>query len=243
MNGGFELKFVSLILGFIAVVVLFVSNARYVYSENLDDLPQLTVRHVANPQFAGSTFRFDGRVKTVRRIPASGMVVVPLHSAEADLHVDAVVFPGIGTLQETPLTGDIVRVTGNLGLYQGRPQIKPLSSAHIQVLHIDCPARTLADLLASPTTGQTWCLGPVVATEVEVFRSRRGRRHVRLEFTESQSSPSDGRNVAAGIMFDGDWTDRDVSMLRSGAPLTVTARIDEYRGELSLVVKRVRASE
>lgn len=243
MNGGCELKFVGLILGFVAIVVLFVSNARYVYSENLDKLPQLTVRHIADPQFAGSTFRFDGRVKTVRRISASGMVVVPLHSAEANLHVDAVVFPGVGTLQEIPVTGDIVRVMGNLGLYQGRPQIKPLSSAHIQVLPSNCPARSLAELVASSKTGQTWCLGPVVATKVEVFTSRRGRRHVRLEFTESQSSPGEERNVVAGIMFDSEWTDRDVAMLRSGTPLHVTARIDEYRNELSLVVKRVRASE
>lgn len=237
------MRFVSLILGLVAIAVLFVSNARYVYSENLDKLPQLTVRHIADPQFAGSTFRFDGRVKTVRKIPASGMVVVPLHCAEEDLHVDAVVFPGVGTPLELPVTGDIVRVTGNLGLYQGRPQIKPLSSAHIQVLPSACQARPLADLLASSKTGQTWCVGPVVATKVEVFKSRRGRRHVRLEFAESLSSPGEERRVVAGIMFDGEWTDRDVAMLRSGAPLNVTARIDEYRSELSLVVKRVRASE
>ena len=232
-----------MILGLVAIAVLFVSNARYVYSENLDKLPQLTARHIADPQFAGSTFRFDGRVKTVRTIPGSRMVVVPLHGAEVDLHVDAVVFPGVGTLLELPVAGDIVRVTGNLGQYQGRPQIKPLSSAHIQVLPSDCPARSLADVLASSTTGQTLCLGPVMATKVEIFKSRRGRRHVRLEFTESQSSPGEERNVAAGIMFDGEWTDHDVAMLRSGAPLNVTARIDEYRDELSLVVKRVRASE
>lgn len=237
------MRFVSLILGLVSIAVLFVSNARYVYSENLDKLPQLTVRHIADPQFAGSTFYFDGRVKTVRKIPASGMVVVPLHSAEADLHVDAVVFPGVGTLLELPVTGDIVRVTGNLGLYQGRPQIKPLSSAHIEVLPSDCPARPLADLLASSKTGQTWCVGPVVATRVEVFESRRGRRHIRLELTGSQSSSSEERKVVAGIMFDGEWTDRDVAMLRSGAPVKVTARIDEYRSDLSLVVKRVRASE
>ena len=237
------MRFVSLILGLVAIAVLFVSNARYVYSENLDNLPQLTVRHIADPQFAGSTFHFDGRVKTVRKIPASGMVVIPLHSVEADLNVDAVVFPGVGTLLELPVTGDIVRVTGNLGLYQGRPQIKPLSSAHIKVLPADCPARPLADLMSASKTGQTWCVGPVVATKVEVFNSRRGRRHVRLEFTESESSPSEERKVVAGIMFDGEWTDRDVAMLRSGVPVDVTARIDEYRSELSLVVKRVRASE
>ena len=237
------MRFVSLILGLAAIAVLFVSNTRYVYSENLDKLPQLTVLHIANPQFAGSTFRFDGRVKTVRRIPASGMVVVPLHSAETDLHLDVVVFPGVGTLLERPVTGDIVRVTGNLGLYQGRPQIKPLSSAHIQILPSDCSARFLADLLASYKIGQTWCVGPLVATKVEAFTSRRGRRHVRLEFIESQSSPGEERHVVAGIMFDGEWTDRDVAMLRSGAPVNVTARIDEYRSELSLVVKRVRVSE
>jgi hypothetical protein len=224
-----------------AIAVLFVSNARYVYSDDLDKLPQLTARHVADPQFAGSTFRFDGRVKTVRTIPASSLVIVPLHSAEADLHVDAVVFPGVGSLREIPITGDTVRVTGNLGQYQGKPQIKPLSSAHIQVLPSDCPARSLADVLASSATGQTLCFGPVMATKVEIFKSRRGRRHVRLEFTEPQFSSGEERIVTAGIMFDGEWTDRDVAMLRSGASLNVTARIDEYRGELSLVVKRVRS--
>ncbi len=225
------------------IALLFAANARYVYSENLDKLPELTVRHIANPLFSGSTFHFAGRVKKVQTIPSSGTVTVKLHRAEAGLHIDAVVFPGVGKLLEIPLAGDIVRVTGNLGWYQGRPQIKPLSSAHIQILPSDCAVRPLAELVASGKTGQTWCLGPVVATKVEFAKSRRGRRNVRLGFTESHSSLGARRNAVAGIMFDSEWIDRDVALLRSGASLNVIVRIDEYRGELSLVVKRVRASE
>ena len=42
-------------------------------------------------------------------------------------------------------------------------------------------------------------------------------------------------------MFQGDRTDCELNLLRSGAPVEVTAEIDLYEGRPSLVVKRVVA--
>lgn len=116
-----------------ALASLLAATARYEYSHAVSDLPRLTARHIADPRFAGSTFRLEGEVRSSRTLPL-GIVVIGLYDPAEDIHVDVSVFPSLGSLPAVPSRGETVRVTGNLGMYRGAPQLKPLSAAHVEVL-------------------------------------------------------------------------------------------------------------
>ena len=234
------MKAVAFVSSLVALAILLAANARYVYSDALHELPPLTAGHIADPRFAGSTFRFDGLVSDVRTLP-SGMVIIKLQNHEEDLHLDASLFPSLGCLPVKPASGETVRVTGNLGMYQGRPQIKPLSAAHIKVLSSGAAAIPLADALSTERVGETLRVGPLTAVAVEPFTSRRGREHVRLTLADPQAAAG-ARDTAQGVMFQGDRTACEVSLLRSGAPVVVTAEINLYEGRPSLTVRRVLAA-
>ncbi len=221
-----------------ALVVLFAANARYVYSDALDQLPQLTATHIADPGFTGSTFRFEGVVNDVGSL-RSGLLIIKLYNAEEDVHVDAAVFPSVGCLPVKPVPGESVRITGNLGMYRGRPQITPLSALHVKVISSDDVAVSLSDAVSMERAGGTLRIGPLTATAVEPFTSRRGLKHVRLMFADPKSGAHGTRITAQGIMFQGDRTRCEVNLLGSGAPVMVVAKVDRYRGRPSLVVKRV----
>lgn len=227
-----------------ALLVLLAVNARYVYSDELDRLPQLTAGHIADPRFAGATFAFTGRVTSAGR-SAQGITFIDVQQPEQDLNINVPVFPSVGSPPLRPRRGDVVRITGNLGMYEGRPQIKPLSAAHVEVL-----TRPAADELAPPLRawdgsaaaiplavaatrlGATLHTGPLTATAVEPFTSRAGRRHVRLTLADADSA-------VQAILYEGDWTDAHVALLESGASIVVTAEIDEYRGQPSLVIRQI----
>ncbi len=215
------------VLGLIAVTV------RYRYDDLLlDRLPQLTAAHVADPRFAGTTFRFEGRATQVRTL-ASGTVTLRLHNSAEDVHLEASAFPSLGRLPLKPRRGETVRVTGNLGTYRGRPQIRPLSARHVEVVLGE--AVPLATAL-SARDGETLLVGPVAALRVEPFAGRGGRRHFELEF-------ADARTRMRGVVFEGDWTADALRRLRSGTPVVVAAERDEYRGEPSLTVRRVEPAD
>lgn len=116
-----------------ALACVLAANARYEYSHAVSDLPRLTALHIADPRFAGSTFRFEGQVRSSRALPL-GIVVIGLYDPAEDINVDVSVFPSLGSLPVVPSRGETVRVTGSLGMYRGAPQLKPLSAAHVEVL-------------------------------------------------------------------------------------------------------------
>ena len=233
-------KSVTLLSSLAALAVLFAANARYVYSDALQQLPRLTAGHIADPRFAGSSFRFDGLATGVSTL-RSGMLLIKLRNAEEDVNLDAAVFPSVGCLPVKPARGETVRVTGNLGMYQGRPQLKPLSAVHVEVVSPAGPATPLADAASAERAGETLRVGPLTAAAVEPFTSRRGLEHVRLTFVAPRPAEGRTRATAQGVMFQGDRTDCELNLLRSGAPVEVTAEIDLYEGRPSLVVKRVVA--
>ena len=117
----------------VALASLLAANTRYEYSHAVSDLPRLTALHIADPRFAGSTFRFEGQVRSSRALPL-GIVVIGLYNPAEDINVDVSVFPSLGSLPVVPSRGETVRVTGSLGMYRGAPQLKPLSAAHVEVL-------------------------------------------------------------------------------------------------------------
>ena len=238
------IRSVMLLASLAALVVLFAANARYVYSDDLDRLPQLTAAHIADPRFAGSTFRLEGQVRRVGT-SSQGILFIDIYEPEQDLNIDAPMFPSLGSPVVRPAPGDVVRVTGNLGTYRGQPQLRPLSAAHVEVLAQAARGDTAPPIqpwnrsasavplgAATSRSGETLLVGPLTAIDFEPFTSRAGRWHVRLLLADAETT-------AQGIVFQGDWTDDHVALLESGAPVVVTAEIDEYRDRPSLVLKRI----
>ena len=238
---------VTLLASLAALVVLFAANARYVYSDDLDQLPQLTAAHIADPRFAGSTFRLEGQVRRVGT-SSQGILFVDIYEPEQDLNIDVPMFPSLGSPAVRPAPGDVVRVMGNLGTYRGQPQLRPLSAAHVEVLAQSARGDTAPPIqpwnrsapavplgAATSRIGETLLVGPLTAIDVEPFTSRAGRQHVRVVLADL----ADAETTAQGIVFQGDWTEDHVALLESGVPVVVTAEIDEYRDRPSLVLKRI----
>ena len=237
-----RVKSVTLLACVAALTVLFAANARYVYSDSLDRVPRLTAGHIADPRFAGSTFRVEGEVRSVGT-SSNGIMFIDLYQPEQDLNIDVPVFPSVGSPPVRPGRGDVVRVTGNLGTYRGQPQLGPLSAAHVEVLTPAAatappvrpwnPSDTAVTLGAAATRiGETLLVGPLTAIDVEPFTSRAGRQHVRLVLADPEST-------VQGILYQGDWTEDHVTLLKSGEPLIVAAEISEYRDRPSLVVRQI----
>ena len=215
-----------------AIFILFAATTRYTYPDAVREVAPLTARHVADPGYSGTTLRFEGRVNSVRTLP-SGIVLLRLYNPAEDVYLESSVFPSLGCLPLKPQRGELVRITGNLGAYQGRPQLRPLSADHVEVVAStpDADVQPLSAALEGEA-GDVMLLGPVTPANVEFFTSRAGRRHLRLNFTHAAAT-------VPGVMFEGDWTDCEVRRLRSGRPVVLAAELDEYQGELSLIVRRV----
>lgn len=240
------IRYVTLLASLAALVVLLAANARYVYSDDLDRLPRLTAAHVADPRYAGSTFLLEGQVESAGA-STQGILFFGLHQPEHDLNITVPVFPSVGSPAVRPRRGDRVRVTGNLGMYRGQPQLKPLSADHVQVVGRSADTGAAAPIrpwdrsdgavplgAAATAAGETLLVGPLAAVEVEPFTSRAGRRHLRLTL-------ADGDSTVQGIAYEGDWSDAHADLLASGAFVVVTAEISEYRGQPSLVVKQIHS--
>ena len=229
------MKTLVLVLSLAALMLLFAVNRWWRYPDLHADLPRLTSGHIADPRSSGASFRFEGRVTSVRMTPKK-ILVVRLHDPELDIYLDVPVFPSLGPLPVKPVRGESVRVTGNLGSYGGLPQLRPLSAAHVLVLRTQESGQAVPLAQAALRKGERLRVGPVRAVRVEPFTSRRGRHHLRLTFTDPRAPE---RETVQGIIFQGDRTYREVELLRSGARIVITADVDEYRGQPSLVVKRV----
>ena len=116
-----------------ALVAIFAARACYEYPAATARLPRLAPGHFVDPRYWGASFQLVGEVRSARRLP-QGIVLLDVFDAERDMRIDVSSFPSLGTLRDQPERGDMVRVTGSLGMYRGRPQLKPLSAAHVQVL-------------------------------------------------------------------------------------------------------------
>ena len=202
-----------------ALAVLFVTNRQYVYSDGLDRAPRLTAGHIVDPRFAGATFQVEGRVTSVRTTP-QGIVVLTLHQLEDGLFLETPVFPALGCLPVKPVRGERVRVTGNLGMYGGHPQIKPLSAAHVEL--VAPPAMEMASTAtaAADQTGKTLLIGPLRAVAPEFFESRRGRKHLRLALVDVgagvEPAAADSGDVLQGIVYQSAQTDCEVDPVAVG---------------------------
>ena len=230
-----SMKTLVFLFSIASLTLLFLANRWWAYSDMQGDLRGLTAGHIADPRSAGTTFRFQGGVKYLRMTP-TGIMLIELHDPEGDVHLDVPVFPSLGRLPIKPVRGETVRVTGNLGMYRGQPQLKPLSAAHVEVLTPPAAEQAVPLARATKRTGERLLVGPVKAVGAEPFTSRRGLRHVRLTLADPAAPANE---TVQGVMFQGDRTHHEVQLLSSGAPVIVTAEIDVYQGRPSLIVKRV----
>ena len=230
-----RLRYPLVAAALVAVAVLLATNRRYVYSGSLDALPVLTAAHVVDPRHAGATFRLEGRVTSVRST-RQGIVIIDVHDPVRDLYVDVPVFPALGCLPVKPVRGETARVTGNLGMYSGQPQIRPLSAAHVEL--VDLPQDAVSAAAAAGQVGTTLLIGPVVAVDAEFFESRAGREHLRLTLADAGGPAGVAGATVAGILFQGEQTDCEVDLLLSDEPFLVTAEVEMFQGAPSFNVQR-----
>lgn len=230
-----RLRYPLAVAALVALAVLFITNRRYVYSESLGALPALTAAHIVDPRHAGATFRLESRVTSVRST-RQGIVIIETHDPAEDLYVDVPVFPSLGCLPVKPVRGETVRVTGNLGMYAGQPQIRPLSAPHVEV--VELPRDAVGVAAAANQVGATLLIGPVVAVDAEFFESRAGLEHLRLTLADAGEPAGAARPPVQAIMFQGEQTDCEVDLLLSDEPFLVTAEVEMFQGAPSLNVRR-----
>ena len=230
------LRYPVILAAVAALTVLFVTNRRYIYPESLGKLPALTAAHIADPRYAGATFRLEGRVTSVRAT-RQGIVFIEMHGPEEDIFIDVPVFPSLGCLPVKPARGETLRVTGNLGMYSGQPQLRPLSAAHVELAAR--PADSISVAAAAAQVGATLLIGPVTAVDAEFFESRAGLEHLRLTLADAGGRADAPGAAVTGIMFEGEQTDCEVDLLLSGDPFLVTAEVEMFQGAPSLNVQRV----
>ena len=230
------LRYAVIVAVVAALTVLFVTNRRYVYPESLDKLPTLTAAHIVDPRYAGATFRLEGRVTSVRT-SRQGIVFIDMHEPAEDIFIVVPVFPSLGCLPVKPARGETLRVTGNLGMYSGQPQLRPLSAAQVKLASWPSNSVSVAD--AAAQVGVTLLVGPVIAVDAEFFESQAGLEHLRLTLADASGHVDAVGATVAGIMFEGEQTDCEVDRLLSDDPFLVTAEVELFQGAPSLNVQRV----
>ena len=231
-----RLRYPIILAALAALMVLFVTNRRYSYPELLGELPVLTAAHIADPRYAGSTFRLEGRATSVRAT-RQGIVIIEMRGRVEDVFIDVPVFPSLGCLPVKPERGERLRVTGNLGMYSGQPQLRPLSAAHVELAAP--PTDSVSVGAAVAQVGARLLIGPLTAVEAEFFESRAGLEHLRLTLADAGARADSDRAGVAGIMFEGEQTACEVDLLLSGHPFLVTAEVELFQGAPSLNVQRV----
>ena len=229
-------RYLVIVAAVVALTVLYVTNRRYVYSESLGGLPTLTAAHIVDPRHAGATFRSEGRVTSVFT-SRQGIVFIEMHEPAEDIFIDVPVFPSLGCLPVKPERGETLRVTGNLGMYLGQPQLRPLSAAHVELTAP--PANSVSVTAAAAQVGATLLVGPVIAVDAEFFTSQAGLEHLRLTLADAGGPADAAGATVAGIMFEGEQTDCEVDLLVSDDPFLVTAEVELFQGAPSLNVQRV----
>ena len=230
------LRYPAIVAVVAALTVLFVTNRRYVYPESVGKLPTLTAAHIVDPRHAGATFRLEGRVTSVRTT-RQGIVIIEMHEPAEDVFIDVPVFPSLGCLPVKPARGETLRVTGNLGMYSGQPQLRPLSAVHVELAAR--PADSVPVAAAASQMGAMLLVGPVIAVDAEFFESQAGLEHLRLTLADAGGRVDAAGATVAGIMFEGEQTDCEVDLLLSDDPFLVTAEVELFQGAPSLNVQRV----
>ncbi|WP_058765807.1 MULTISPECIES: OB-fold nucleic acid binding domain-containing protein [Exiguobacterium] len=81
--------------------------------------------------------------------------------------------------------------------------------------------------------GETILIGPVYFSDLEKFTSKNGKEHLRFKVMQNQS-------IVNAIMFEGDWSKRETTMIKSSHEYYIDAKVDEYNGAISLIVEKIK---
>lgn len=156
-------------------------------------------------------------------------------------HDTLLVMPNMGVLAEKPEPGHCLQAAGRKrrSLRYDQPAFYPVSASAIQLFppspHSGCglPIVTIAQA-ARMEVGQ-WAWLEVRGASAQIFRSQAGRQHLRVWVRDETGE-------AHGIMWEGQFSDRDRELLQSGDPVRLLAQVDSFGGSLSLIVWKVEPS-
>lgn len=180
-----------------------------------------------------------GTVTRVYRTAGSGLFV----KVRTDLGEDVAVMlsPALGSLDTLPQPGAPIKIVA--GSTIGRSALVPVTKHHVDLG--DARSREAFNQGAAPVrTGSiaearraplgTKMLLQLRALSVRPFISRAGKRHLSLMLT-------DGQDTARGVMWEGTWQPDDLELMASGRPFVVQAKVGEFRGDLSLILRQPRS--
>lgn len=222
---------IAVSLSIVSLLLLVYINSQYTYANNLSTAPQLTASAIKAPRSTGKTFQFRGTANEVYK-PSDGITIIKLHNVDKNIHIGVPVFSSMGTLEAVPRVGDQVRVIGNLGQYKGQPQLKPLAAEHVKIV-AGPELENAVPLSEAVKKGEgNMLIGPVKSESVNAFTSNSGKKHYRVVL-------SDDKQIVKGIMFDGQWDRSDIKLLGSTRDLLIYAKVEIYKGQLSLQIHRV----
>lgn len=81
--------------------------------------------------------------------------------------------------------------------------------------------------------GEKVSIGPVYFDGFEIYTSQSGREHLRFNVQQDAT-------IVNAIIFEGNWSDRDLKMMTIDQEYYIEATVDEYDGEISLIVNEIK---
>ena len=165
-----------------------------------------------------------------------------LKSADGGATVQGIIFEGNWNNSDLELlkSGQPLVVNADITTFQDRPSLTVnhvrTFQGNVEVLKDPDPTPPTPLTEALGSIGSTLLVGPVWIDTAEPFTSRANRKHLRLRL-----SSADGGVTVQGIIFEGNWNNSDLILLKSGQPLVVTADITTFQDRPSLTVRKVRA--
>ena len=168
-----------------------------------------------------------------------GMTFLRLQGTEGEFSVSF--FPSLGKLPFTPQEADVITIIGILDEYRGEPQIIPLdiSSITLQTQNVQKSDEVVLQFPTVPVEQlekyfeQLVWIENVKCHAIEKFTSKKGQKMLRFEL----SDPSNKR--VKGIFFEEDWNESVYRKLNDGSQFNILVEVSTFRGEISLIGKRV----
>lgn len=81
--------------------------------------------------------------------------------------------------------------------------------------------------------GETVMIGPVNFSNLYEFTSNAGKEHIRFKVIQDEI-------MVDAIMFEGDWSKREISIIKSSQQYYISAKVDEYNNATSLIVEQIK---
>src|SRR5690606_30948496 len=114
----------------------------------------------------------------------------------------------------------------NLSFYKGKPQLQPLAASFVSIISgSNITQDMLVDLKTAVKLGKdggVQMIGPLRAANVNEFRSKAGKKHLRLVVI-------DNTETVGGIIFESNWDANTKRLFDSGKPFYVNATVGNFQ--------------